>query len=69
MIVGGYTLHLYCDFHEGDEWDKAHGYPETPADFAGRNEAICFTAARAAGWKVYRLQYKAKCPICVKEKK
>lgn len=62
MIVGGYTLHLYCDFHPAD----ANLYaPADMGDFAGSTLAICYTEARRAGWSIYPAQGKAKCPACV----
>lgn len=60
MIVGCYSLHLYCDFdrHEKD----THTFPH---EFTGRTEGECFKDARSKGWKIYPKDDKAKCPRCV----
>lgn len=67
MIVGCYTLHLYCDF----ERDGKHGGVETykigwPAEFTGKTESECLKEARKAGWRIFKAEGKAKCPRCVK---
>lgn len=62
MIVGGYTLHLYCDFGEGG----ATNAPEHPmGEFSAATMTVCYADARRKGWKIYEAQGKAKCPACV----
>lgn len=68
MIVGCYSLHLYCDFGKGPEGDQTHGgvrFLEFPHEFTGKTESACLKEARKAGWKIYPAQRKAKCPKCV----
>lgn len=73
MIVGCYTVHLYCDFgkegkRKGDSY-KLHGGIEAyklehVMEFTGRTEGACFKEARKRGWRIYKAQGKAKCPSC-----
>ena len=53
MIVGGYVLHLYCDYpdnsyqHIGGESSSGFGFGE----FAGDNKREAYRDARKYGWK------------------
>lgn len=76
MIVGRYSIHLYCDFgipskpERGEAYTLHGGRPNYELDqqmeFTGKNEAACFRESRKVGWKVYPAQGKAKCPACAK---
>lgn len=65
MIVGCYTLHLYCDFNA----DHAPGEQCYMGEFTGHSMTASYKEARHAGWRVYPAQQKAKCPACVKRGK
>lgn len=61
MIVGGYSLHLYCD---AAEWgDPPHTYSEFPHEFTGETYGECAKKARKRGW-VLRRDRTAVCPKC-----
>lgn len=62
MIVGCYTLDLYCD-KEND----AHEFNEFPHQFTGRTKSSCIRQAIKNGWSV-RLD-KAVCPKCKRRRK
>ena len=55
MIVGGYTVHLYCDHPQAD-WKCGHG------EYTGHNEAQCFKQARKDGWVIRLTDRTARCP-------
>lgn len=59
MIVGCYTLDLYCDREEGE---PQHGFREFPHQFTGHTEGDCMQDARARGWR-FR-DGAAYCPKC-----
>jgi hypothetical protein len=59
MIVGCYTLDLYCDKNNPD-----HDYFEFPHQFTGRSLASCIRQAKSKGWSVGK--EKAICPKCKK---
>ncbi len=52
MIVGCYTLELYCD---------APDCPWRPHQFTGRTEAECIRAAKSVGWRLDKKKGIAKC--------
>lgn len=58
MIAEGFVLDVQCD----------HCPPRQPKrdQFVDRNVTLAYRAARAAGWKLYIQQGKAKCPACVR---
>jgi hypothetical protein len=75
MIVGGYTLHLYCDHpgHNGWSYEGKH-YVRTEHnphgehlqdEFAGNNERDARANARAWGW-VFQRERRVICPFCAK---
>lgn len=63
MIVGGYSLHLYCDDPLHQE-RHPHQVTSIDADIAERNETACLRVARIRGWR-FR-QGKCFCPDCVR---
>lgn len=69
MIVGCYTMHLYCDTgnsEPGMPGDGAgpHNYEDPgQGEFVGRTEADCLRQARAKGWRFDRKR-RAFCPRC-----
>lgn len=60
MIVGGYSLHLYCDYPD-DDWRHLD---LGKVEIAGHNEADCKRQAKAKGWSLDFGLYKALCPGC-----
>lgn len=71
MIVGGYTLDLYCDSGIRQPYaDAMPGHPShrtNAATFTGDSYRECASAARAKGWKLDRLLNRAICPQCSKQ--
>ena len=69
MIVGCYSMHLYCDkssIAPGEVYDDlGHIYHEFPHEFSGRTEAECKKSARERGWK-FTGAGEAHCPKCTK---
>jgi hypothetical protein len=71
MIVGCYTLDLYCDnlnIPEGAVTDGIHDYKEFPKTFIHEYGSVCRKIARAKGWKFTR-DGRALCPKCSGRKK
>lgn len=62
MIVGCYTMHLYCD------GPGPHGYGTMPLELTGRTEGECFAQSRKKGWKIDNHEHKAYCPKCKPKK-
>lgn len=60
MIVGGYSLDLYCD----NEETKNHPYNYFPHQYAGNTRGECFRDARKDGWILNYYKNKAICPLC-----
>lgn len=48
MIVGCYTVHLYCDHPDAAQYKCT----EWPGEFTGQTERECLAEARKAGWKI-----------------
>lgn len=48
MIVGCYSMDLYCDVKD------AFGCRAYPGQFTGRTESECIRKARKAGWRVVK---------------
>lgn len=71
MIVGCYTLDVYCDNEDKCAakdlpiWDK--NYLPWPCQYTGRNSRECLQAAKSAGWKIKRDV--AICAICLDRKR
>lgn len=61
MIVGCYTMHLYCD------GPRKHDYGTMPLELVGETEGACFARARKHGWRIDKHVHKAYCPACRKE--
>ena len=65
MIVGGYSLHLYCDY-----CNRNVGFSSNhPDEFAAETGGECRKQARKRGWQMDWSNGIAKCPTCVKTKK
>ncbi len=68
MVIGGYSLDLYCDFpdeswqHRGSASYAGEGF----GDFAAESGPTTRSLARRAGWKIERGQLRALCPSCQK---
>jgi len=56
MIVGCYTLELYC------EVDEQRHFQDSFAQYVGKNERECLRNARRDGWKVDKKKWQALCP-------
>ena len=70
MIVGGYSLHLYCD-HENQHGRDDYGeYGQFPHEFDEASKTAATKAARKAGWIVRHAtaegEGRAVCPSCKK---
>lgn len=70
MIVGCYTMHLYCRNRDDDtcvapmQW-KALAYN---AEYTGRTYTQCVTQAKKDGWKFDKEADDVTCPECTKSK-
>jgi 7-cyano-7-deazaguanine synthase in queuosine biosynthesis len=67
MIIGGYTLHLYCDDVDCMTSTIAVGDAN---EFAGRNQKLAMEAALANGWQFYTTDSGlacARCPACTRK--
>lgn len=58
MIVGCYTLDLYCDFENAE-----HPWNAFPKQFCGHTLGECKRAARKDGWTFHK-DGNARCPKC-----
>lgn len=70
MIVGGYSLHLYCDT-DGCKNQNARPTQDStgaaaPGEFNGDTKNECVKAARRRGWSLSFLTGRATCPDCPK---
>jgi len=63
MIIGCYTLHLYCDVPKCTYNNKGGSY--IPDEFTGETGGECRNAARKAGWRLLA-DGNACCPECNK---
>jgi len=66
MIVGCFTLDLYCDTEGCRHNDEGKGCQE-PDSYVRRTRAECNRAARKDGWKIWK--GKVICSKCVEAKK
>lgn len=70
MIVGAYSINLYCDnWREQSDnigRDGVHELGEFPHEFAGHSKLDCFRQARAIGWKIGK--ERQTCPKCNTQK-
>ena len=77
MIVGGYTLDLYCDVtdckagdqHPGRTVPTGKGWKAGHASYFGETGSACRKTARRHGWKLTMKDGQAACPTCMKEGK
>jgi hypothetical protein len=72
MVVGGFTLDLYCDFPSVDakhEWEHMgsaqYPGPGVQQFVHAENGAGARAAARRAGWRIERGGMRALCPWCI----
>lgn len=69
MIVGGYSLDLYCRFHKAssgpDAGTREHEWNRGHASFAGHNETDCRKQARKAHWRF--VAGDVLCPDCIRK--
>ncbi len=75
MIVGCYSLELYCDkaandtdIH-GSPQDPIHKYREFPEIFTGNRRQDCERQARKRGWLINNATGVCLCPRCSGKKK
>lgn len=72
MLVGCYTLDLYCDYDElvpGSAEDaEGHSPGNYMGQFTGRSRSACIRAAREAGW-LFHKDDTHSCPVCIKGKR
>lgn len=75
MIVGAYSLHLYCDDpkHPNERatavmgqavWERYRSFQ--PGDYSGNNRTDAVKQAKARGWTFNFEEGKAFCPCCSK---
>lgn len=71
MIVGCYTLDLYCRFDGTSDGPQAgtvvHGYNSQPHQFTGPTLSNCRAQARKRGW-TFEDDDDATCPMCNRRK-
>jgi len=66
VIVGAYTLHLYCDNTKA----TSHRHREFPHEFVAEFGSRARANARRAGWRINKRDGEAICPKCrAKERK
>lgn len=65
MIVGGYTLHLYCDSPFKHSYGDVGTY-ENPANYVSHDGATCRQHARRDRWRLSLVHNLALCPACVR---
>lgn len=68
MIVGGYSLFLYCrsgsvGSHDGCKGPQSFVLGQSRHEFTGATEAQCKRAARKSGWTFHR-DGDVSCPWC-----
>ena len=62
MIVGCYSLHLYCSRDNPE-----HGFGEFPHQFTGETGKECRAKARICGWRLDMKSNTAVCPKCARK--
>lgn len=69
MIVGCYSLHLYCDFPDDSYAHRGSGEHPGPGfgDFSGETGGAARNRARRAGWLLESGLTRALCPSCIKQ--
>jgi len=68
VIVGCYTLELYCDNRKPYPEDEVHGYSEFPHQYTDELGSVCRRDARRDGW-VLGKGGAATCPKCSGKKR
>lgn len=63
MIVGCYSLDLYCDHPDGGQYRCTNW----PGQWTGTTDRNCYAQARRAGWKLDLRQRQVLCPAHAKE--
>lgn len=63
MIVGGYSLDLYCDSLMHPRFTNRLG------QFSGADRSDCIKLAKEAGWLFHFRQRTVICPDCAKKAK
>lgn len=63
MIVGGYSLDLYCD-SGNPKHNLKENYHCDLAQFAGYDRAGAVRQARRSGWTINWHTQEARCPLC-----
>lgn len=63
MIVGGYSLDLYCDTNNPAHRKQANHGCDT-AQFGGYTKAAAVRMAKRAGWTFNWRTHTAYCPVC-----
>lgn len=84
MIVGGYSMHLYCENERTDGnhhrsnvdgncylsyWTPNTGYNDVKYEFTGETFMQCVRGARRYGWLIDVKERTAYCPFCNPKKK
>lgn len=64
MIVGAYSLDLYCD---NEKYKHPFGY--MPHQYVGETYAECVREARRDGWLISNDRQKCLCPKCSGKRK
>jgi hypothetical protein len=66
MVVGGYELHLYCDYPDDTYAHRGSGQFPGPGfgEFSGDKGSECRRDARQSGWKIEKGEMRALCPMC-----
>jgi hypothetical protein len=67
MIVGCYSLDLYCDAERAYP-DGIHEFREFPHTFTAELGSVCRKRARKSGWKLDLKNFEAYCPKCNRPK-
>lgn len=65
MIVGCYTLDLYCENQD----DPRHKWNAFPVQITGETFNGCAWKARKAGWMINRKTGICLCPLCSGKKR
>lgn len=71
MIVGGYTMDVYCENEDKCVKTNTPGVFRASDSFYGRNERAAFKEARTKGWVFRKSGNKSRldvaiCPSCAK---
>lgn len=71
MIVGGYSLDLYCENLDGDTCKNPRPKDGLthPAEYYSQTFGECARMAREDGWRLNRKKGTAICPWCTGKRK